>query len=75
VHLFTPKGYDLAVRFPQATTAIAALPARSWLIDGKAIAATRMASRSSEMIRWRRHDKDVVLCAFDLLKLNGQDLR
>jgi ATP-dependent DNA ligase len=38
VHLFTRKGYDLAVRFPQATTAIAALPARSCLIDGEAIA-------------------------------------
>jgi bifunctional non-homologous end joining protein LigD len=38
VRLFTRKGYDLAVRFPQATAAIAALPARSCLIDGEAIA-------------------------------------
>ena len=45
------------------------------LLTAKRSPATRMASRSSEMIRWRRHDKDVVLCAFDLLKLNGQDLR
>ena len=37
------------------------------LLTAKRSPATRMASRSSEMIRWRRHDKDVVLCAFDLL--------
>jgi ATP-dependent DNA ligase len=75
VHLFTRKGYDLAVRFPLATTAIAALPARSCLIDGEAIARDQNGLAVFEMIRWRRHDQDVVLCAFDLLELNGQDLR
>ena len=28
-----------------------------------------------EMIRWRRHDEAVTLCAFDLLELDGEDLR
>ena len=28
-----------------------------------------------EMIRWRRYDHAVTLCAFDLLKLDGADLR
>ena len=75
MHLFTRKGYDLAVRFPLATTAIAALPAQSCLIDGEAIARDQNGLAVFEMIRWRRHDQDVVLCAFDLLELNGQDLR
>ena len=75
VHLFTRKGYDLAVRFPLATTAVAALPARSCLIDGQAIARDQNGLAVFEMIRWRRHDQDVVLCAFDLLELDGQDLR
>ena len=75
VHLFTRKGYDLAVRFPLATTAVAALPACSCLIDGEAIARDQNGLAVFEMIRWRRHDQDVVLCAFDLLELNGQDLR
>jgi ATP dependent DNA ligase domain len=74
-HLFTRKGYDLAVRFPLATTAVAALPARSCLIDGEAIACDQSGVVVFEMIRWRRHDQDVVLCAFDLLELDGQDLR
>ena len=75
VHLFTRKGYDLAVRFPLATTAVAALPACSCLIDGEAIARDQNGLAVFEMIRWRRHDQDVVLCAFDLLELDGQDLR
>jgi len=75
VHLFTRKGYDLAFRFPQTATAIAALPAHSCLIDGEAIARDQHGLAVFEMIRWRRHDQDVVLCAFDLLELNGQDLR
>ena len=65
----------LAVRFPLATTAVAALPACSCLIDGEAIARDQNGLAVFEMIPWRRHDQDVVLRAFDLLELNGQDLR
>jgi bifunctional non-homologous end joining protein LigD len=75
VHLCTRKGYDLSVRFPLATTTVAALPARSCLIDGEAIARDQNGLAVFEMIRWRRHYQDVVLCAFDLLELDGQDLR
>ena len=27
------------------------------------------------MIRWRQHDRSVTLCAFDLIELDGEDLR
>ena len=27
------------------------------------------------MIRWRQHDNGVTLCAFDLMELDGEDLR
>ena len=36
--LITRKGFDLAQRFPLAAAAIAALPARSWIVDSEAIA-------------------------------------
>jgi bifunctional non-homologous end joining protein LigD len=75
VRLFTRKGYDLAARFSLAAVAVAALPTRSCLIDGEAIACDNNGLAVFEMIRWRRHDEDVVLCAFDLLGLDGQDLR
>jgi hypothetical protein len=38
VRLITRKGFDLAERFPLAAAAIAALPARSCIVDGEAIA-------------------------------------
>jgi len=38
VKLITRKGFDLAQRFPLAAAAIAALPARSCIIDSEAIA-------------------------------------
>jgi bifunctional non-homologous end joining protein LigD len=37
VKLITRKGFDLAERFPLAAAAIAALPARSCIVDGEAI--------------------------------------
>jgi bifunctional non-homologous end joining protein LigD len=37
VRLLTRNGHDFAGRFPLAAAAIAALPARSCLIDGEAI--------------------------------------
>ena len=75
VHLFTRKGYDLGVRFTLVATAVAALPARSCLIAVKRFACDQNGLGVFEMIRWRRHDGDVVLRAFDLVELNGQDLR
>ena len=75
VCLFTRKGYDLAVRFPLVTRAVAALPARSCLIDGEAIACNQNGVAVFEMIRWRRHDQNVLLFAFDLLELDGEDFR
>ena len=41
VRLITRKGFDLADHFPLAVAAIAALPARSCVVDGEAIAVDR----------------------------------
>jgi bifunctional non-homologous end joining protein LigD len=45
VRLFTRNGHDFTARFPLAVAAIAALPGRSFLIDGEAIVTTTRASR------------------------------
>jgi bifunctional non-homologous end joining protein LigD len=50
------------------------LPARSCLVDDEATACDQNDLAVFEMNHWR-HDGDVVLRAFDLLGLNGQDLR
>ncbi len=55
--------------------AIAALPARSYAVDGEAIAVDDKGLVVFDLIRRRRHDHAVTLCAFDLLELDGVDLR
>ena len=73
VRLITRKGHNFTARFPLAAAAVAALPARSFLIDGEAIACDDNGLAVFEMIR--HHHREVELCAFDLLELDGEDLR
>jgi bifunctional non-homologous end joining protein LigD len=75
VKLITRKGFDLAQRFPLAAAAIAALPARSCVVDGDAIACDANGLSVFDLLRYRRQDDAVTLCAFDLLELDGEDLR
>jgi bifunctional non-homologous end joining protein LigD len=55
--------------------AVAGLPARSCVLDGEAIACDENGLSVFEMIRWRQHDPAVTLCVFDLVELDGEDLR
>jgi bifunctional non-homologous end joining protein LigD len=75
VRLFTRNGIDWSARFPLIVQAVATLRARSCLIDGEAIAHDDDGLASFELLRGRRHDRQVALCAFDLLELDGRDLR
>jgi bifunctional non-homologous end joining protein LigD len=75
VRLHTRKGYDFADRFPLAAVAVAKLPVRSCLIDGEAIVCDANGLAVVDLLRRRRQGDDVILCAFDLLELDGQDLR
>jgi ATP-dependent DNA ligase len=75
VRLITRKGFDLAQRFPLAMAAIAALPARSCIVDSEAIACDASGLSVFDLLRYRRQDHAVTLCAFDLLELDGHDLR
>jgi bifunctional non-homologous end joining protein LigD len=75
VRLITRNGNDFAGRFPLIIAAVAALPARSCVVDGEAIVCEKNGLSVFEMIRWRQHDNAVTLCAFDLLELDGEDSR
>jgi bifunctional non-homologous end joining protein LigD len=48
---------------------------RSFLIDGEAVACDGDGMPSFDRLRYRRADGTVFLFAFDLLELNGDDLR
>jgi bifunctional non-homologous end joining protein LigD len=75
VRLLTRNGHDFTARFPFAAAAVTALPGRSFLIDGEAIVTDDKGLAVFEFVRRARHGGDAVLCAFDLIELEGEDLR
>jgi bifunctional non-homologous end joining protein LigD len=75
VRLTTRHGNDFRDRFPLIASAVAALPARSCLIDGEAIVCDENGLAVFELIRGHDSKTSAVLCAFDLLELDGKDLR
>ena len=75
VRLFTRNGHDWSPRYPQICEAAGALKVRSFLIDGEAVACDGYGMPVFDRLRYRRQDGRVFLYAFDVLELNGQDLR
>jgi bifunctional non-homologous end joining protein LigD len=75
VRLVTRNGHDLADRFPLVTTAIEELPVKSCVIDGEAIACDESGLAVFDLIRGHGTNARAVLCAFDLLEVNGEDIR
>jgi ATP-dependent DNA ligase len=75
VRLMTRKGNDFTHRFPFIAIAVKSLPVRSCLIDGEAIVTNENGLAVFELIRAHRTHASAVLCAFDLLELDGADLR
>ena len=75
VRLITRNGNDLKHRFPFVAMAVAALPATSCLIDGEAIACDENGLAVFDLIRGQKPLATAVHCAFDLVELDGEDLR
>jgi bifunctional non-homologous end joining protein LigD len=74
VRLLTRNANDFAPRYPLIVEAVAALPVRSCVIDGEAVACDGNGLSIFEKLRWRRQDNHVFMWLFDLLELNGQDM-
>jgi bifunctional non-homologous end joining protein LigD len=75
VRLISRHGNDFTARFPLAAAAVASLPAHSFLLDGEAIVTDAKGLAVFDLIRRQRHSGDAVLIAFDLIELEGEDLR
>jgi bifunctional non-homologous end joining protein LigD len=75
VRLYSRPGNDLTHRFPGIVEALAQLRPWSCIIDGEAVLCGDDGIASFDRIRYRRHDADVFMWAFDLVELNGDDLR
>jgi bifunctional non-homologous end joining protein LigD len=75
VQLITRAGNDFSGRFPFIAMAVKSLPARSCLIDGEAIVCDERGLAVFDLIRRHGRIASAVHCAFDLLELDGKDLR
>jgi ATP-dependent DNA ligase len=75
IRLMTRNGHDLADRFPRAAEAVAALPVRSCVIDAEAIVCDDSGLAVFDLIRGHGRNGRAILCAFDLLEVNGGDVR
>jgi ATP-dependent DNA ligase len=76
VRLYSRPGNDLTYRFSLIVEALAGLRCRSCIIDGEAVACGEDGIACFELLlaRWDA-DGGVFLYAFDLIELDGDDLR
>ena len=74
--LITRNGHDWSARYPLVVAAVDALWARSCIIDGELAKCDERGLPVFDLLRaGPRAKTDVALFAFDLLELNGEDLR
>jgi bifunctional non-homologous end joining protein LigD len=75
VRLFTRNGYDWTDRYPTIVEAALRNRSSSFVIDGEAVLLGVDGISDFNGLHSRRHDDEVQLYAFDILALDGEDLR
>jgi ATP-dependent DNA ligase len=75
IRLITRGGHDWAARYPLVVEAVNHLKVRSCLIDGEVVCCDENGVAAFQLLRHRRNEPKAFLYAFDLLELNGTDLR
>ena len=75
VRLFTRNGHDWTARYPLIVDAALRNRQTSFVIDGEAVLLGVDGVSDFNGLHSRRHDDEVQLYAFDVLALDGDDLR
>ena len=78
VRVFSRRGHDWTDRVPRIVDIFARLPASSVTLDGEGVACDTQGVTNFELLRaalGRPAKREVFLYAFDLLELDGRDLR
>jgi bifunctional non-homologous end joining protein LigD len=75
IRLITRGGHDWTQRYPLVAETVNHLKVRSCLIDGEVVCCDDKGVAAFQMLRHRRNEPQAFLYAFDLLELNGKDLR
>src|SRR5690349_7083659 len=71
----TRRGYNWTDRFPAIVEAASRLRATSFVLDGEGVILRPDGVSDFERLHSRQHDREAHLLAFDLLELDGKDLR
>jgi bifunctional non-homologous end joining protein LigD len=75
VRLYTRRGFNWANRYPRIVEALRSLRVRSIVIDGEAVVCGRDGKSDFDRLHSGAHDASVFLYGFDLIELDGEDLR
>ena len=75
VRLISRSGVDWTCAFPMIVAAVETLAVRNCLIDGEVIMCGGDGLPDFKLLRRRQHTDPAILCTFDLLGLDGHDLR
>jgi bifunctional non-homologous end joining protein LigD len=75
IRLLTRNGNDWSNRFPLVVEAVNHLKVRSVLIDGEVVCCDERGLAVFHVLRQRRNEASAFLFAFDLLELDGADMR
>jgi ATP-dependent DNA ligase len=75
VRVYTRRGADWTERFPRIVSAARRLKVRSVLLDGECIVYDGKGMPSFALLHSRDYDREASLAAFDLLELDGEEMR
>jgi hypothetical protein len=75
VRLYTRRGFNWADRYPRIVEALRSLRVRSIVIDGEAVICGTDGKSDFDKLHSGAYDASVFLYAFDLIELDGEDLR
>ena len=75
VRLITMGGHDWSGRFPWIVEAALRNRRKQFVIDGEAVILGVDGVSDFNALHSRKHNDEVQLCAFDVLSLDGEDLR
>jgi bifunctional non-homologous end joining protein LigD len=75
VRLFTRNGYDWTSRYPLIVEAARRIRTKQFVLDGEAVLLGLDGISDFDGLHSKQHDEEVQLYAFDILALDGDDLR
>lgn len=75
VRLFTRNGHDWTDRYPLIAETAMRIRAKQFVLDGEAVLLGVDGISDFDGIMSRQHDDEIQLYAFDILALDGEDLR